>query len=80
MEEKQENNKLKRNKIFVLCAFALILLLLILSIAEIISINAINKKMQNQAKEIDRMTNELNYYKNKAETQTDDEIYEGVIS
>ena len=78
MEEntQEEIKKPRSNKPFILTAIALVILLLIISVVEIISINSLNDKIKDQQTEMDRLTNELNYYKDRA-NNNNDEYYDG---
>ena len=80
MKEKQEEKKLKQNKFFVLGAIAFVVLLLVVSIAEMICIFSLNKKVKNQEAEMDKVTNELNYYKDKTDNPNDNDFYEGTVA
>ena len=80
MEKNKENQNTKRNnKLFIFGAIALIVLLFVISIAEIISINSMNNKIKNQQKDITTLTNELNYYKDKSNNTNNGDFYEGVV-
>ncbi len=75
--EEQQNEKTKRNKLFIFGAIALVVLLFVLAVAEIISINSMNSKIKQQEQTIEQLNNQLNYYKDHA-NQSDD-VYEGVV-
>ena len=81
MEENQKDpqKQNKSNKFFILGAILLVALLLVISVAEIISINSMNDKIKSQQTEMDRLTNELNYYKDQANSQNSDNFYEGMV-
>ena len=78
MEENQEKQTNKSRKGFIFGAIALVVLLLIISVAEIISINSMNSQIKAQQQELDRLTNELKYYKEQA-SETNDEFFEGAV-
>ncbi len=58
--------KAKRTKLFIILAVCIIALLLIISVAQIVSINNKERELNRQQTEIDRLTNELNYYENQS--------------
>lgn len=69
MEEKPEKEKKpnRSNKFFAFGTIALIVIMLIISVAEIISLNSLSRRLKSQEKEMDRLANELNYYKDKSQ-------------
>ena len=66
----------KKAKFFIFLAIAIIALLLIISIAQIVSINSKQREIDNQRLEIDRLNNELNYYENQKTDNNDDITYD----
>ncbi len=69
-------NQTKKTKLFIFLAIAIIALLLIISIAQIVSINSKQREIDNQHLEIDRLNNELNYYENQKTDNNDDITYD----
>lgn len=69
-------NQTKKTKLFIFLAIAIIALLLIISIAQIVSINSKQREIDNQRLEIDRLNNELNYYENQKTDNNDDITYD----
>ena len=69
-------NQTKKTKLFIFLATAIIALLLIISIAQIVSINSKQREIDSQRLEIDRLNNELNYYENQKTDNNDDITYD----
>ncbi len=69
-------NQTKKTKLFIFLAIAIIALLLIISIAQIVSINSKQREIDSQRLEIDRLNNELNYYENQKTDNNDDITYD----
>ena len=69
-------NQTKKTKLFIFLAIMIIALLLIISIAQIVSINSKQREIDNQRLEIDRLNNELNYYENQKTDNNDDITYD----
>lgn len=55
----------KKTKLILISAICIIVLLLIISVAQIVSINNKQRQLENQQIEIDRLNDELNYYENQ---------------
>ena len=66
----------KKTKLFIFLAIAIIALLLIISIAQIVSINNKQREIDSQRLEIDRLNSELNYYENQKSDNIDDPTYD----
>ena len=66
----------KKTKLFIFLAIMIIALLLIISIAQIVSINSKQREIDSQRLEIDRLNNELNYYENQKTDNNDDITYD----
>lgn len=69
-------NQTKKTKLFIFLAIMIIALLLIISIAQIVSINSKQREIDSQRLEIDRLNNELNYYENQKTDNNDDITYD----
>lgn len=69
-------NQTKKTKLFIFLAIAIIALLLIISIAQIVSINSKQREIDSQRLEIDKLNNELNYYENQKTDNNDDITYD----
>ena len=69
-------NQTKKTKLFIFLAIAIIALLLIISNAQIVSINSKQREIDSQRLEIDRLNNELNYYENQKTDNNDDITYD----
>lgn len=64
----------KRFKLFVFLTIAVIVLLLVISIVQIISINNKQREIARQRAEIERLNNELNYYESNENKDIDNPI------
>lgn len=62
----------KKARLIIFSAVALIILLLVCSVFQIISINNKQREINNQQEEITRLQNELNYYENQKSDSLDD--------
>ena len=63
----------KKTKLILISAICIIVLLLIISVAQIVSINNKQRQLENQQIEIDRLNDELNYYENQNKANSSSE-------
>ena len=63
----------QKTKLILISAICIIVLLLIISVAQIVSINDKQRQLENQQIEIDRLNDELNYYENQNKANSSSE-------
>ena len=63
----------KKTNLILISAICIIVLLLIISVAQIVSINNKQRQLENQQIEIDRLNDELNYYENQNKANSSSE-------